>query len=397
MAVWYEELEGSPTINMDRRGGSAQRKVRIAWGDIDAFFQELFPDPFFGYTGAFFPGYPWLVVDSVAVEPFDPNNPTGQNEAINTFPAGARVTVNYKPPELDQGHQGGPTGDRSGPGGTTGSAGNQQGQSQTFVTHKVSAGGEFITWPSKNLRWMRAANGLDTPNQPQPEREYDVAADSSAAVAIPLLEHSISWGSVEWPPWTAIRQCLGKVNAYSFAGAGPGTLLFLGCDASRELTSTGVKAWNLEYKLSEKNVNSANPALPMGWNYFLRPDGVNAGSFDLLFRKPPMIDLGNGQKGAPQTVLSAPVTAEQATINVANDSKFPRVGQFRVVIDAGTANVEEVAVIAGQGSNTWAVLRGLGGDRKRPHAANAPVASFPGRIYEVADLRYLFLPSMPIV
>jgi hypothetical protein len=47
--TYYEELEGSPTIEGGRKGVTATRIVRIAWEDINAFMFEIFPDPFFGY------------------------------------------------------------------------------------------------------------------------------------------------------------------------------------------------------------------------------------------------------------------------------------------------------------------------------------------------------------
>jgi hypothetical protein len=396
--TWYEELENSPSITMDRRGGSAQRVVRIAWDDINAFFLELFPNPYNGWGTAIFPGYPWLVVDRVRVEPFDPA-PRGLNEEINYFPGGARVTVDYAPPERDPSLQGGAQGDKSGPGAGPGSTGGNTGSDQAFVTHKVSVGGEFITWPSKNLQWQDPAKG-SAQWDPAPAKEFEVSGDTSAAVVMPLIEHTISWAQVLWPPWLAIRQCLGRVNAYEFAGAPPGTLLFLGAEASRELTPTGIKAWQLDYKFSEKNYNALNPARPMGWNYFLRSDGANAGTMQLLYRKPPLIDLGDNKKGAPRCTLLSAMDLNTAQVNVSawGPEKFPKTGQFRVIIDPGIPpNVEEAAVIAGAGTNTWTLLRGIAGGRRRPHAEGAKVWQFPGRIYDIADFRYLFQPGMPLV
>jgi hypothetical protein len=43
------------------------------------------------------------------------------------------------------------------------------------------------------------------------------------------------------------------------------------------------------------------------------------------------------------------------------------------------------------------LVRGLSGGRIRTHAVGAKVVQFPGRIYDYADFRYLFTPSMPLI
>jgi hypothetical protein len=389
MPVFYEEMENSPSITMDRRGGSARRVVKIAWDDIDAFFTELFPLPFSGYADASFPGYPWLVVDTVQVEPFS-SDPRGLNEDINYFPSGAKVTVSYKPPERDAGMQGT---DHSGPGGSPGSTGGQQGSDQSFVTHKVSVGGEFITWPAQNLCWQRSKDG-----QPgwRGIANHKATGDTTAGIIVPQIEHTITWAQVYWPPWAAIRQCLGKINAYDFAGAPLGTLLFLGIEASHELTNAGLKAWSLEYKFTEKNNNALDPFKPQGWNWFLRPDGANAGTFQVLYRMVPEIPIGNDKFAYPATTLATALSTTSLLMTVANTSMFPATGNFRVAVDPGTLSEEEMgATLLGGGS--FGLVRGLSGGRIRTHAVGAKVVQFPGRIYDYADFRYLFTPSMPLI
>jgi hypothetical protein len=409
MAVFYEELEGSPEIDLERRSTTARRVVRIAWDDFPAFLEELFPDPYLGYLGtASFPGLPWLKVTKVRMEPFQPAYPSGLNESINVYPSGARVTVSYATPGEDMGHQGGPKGDHSGPGGSHGSSGNQNSQDQTFVTSKTSVGGEFITWPSRSLRWLTPDNLLHgygdvnvNPNSPE-ERQYKVYGDTQVGITVPSCEHSVSWHFVPWPPWTAIRQCVGKVNAFKFAGAPRGTLLFLGAEASQDITTHGVKAWTLEYKFSEKNANAQNPLRPQGWNYFLRPNGENAGTFQPIARTVPIRTLPDGSRGVPMTTLTAALPPGAVTVQVANGSIFPSSGQFRILLDPNLiidnpANQwEECAVIAGQGGNAWTVLRGLEGDPQRFHAQFASVIQYPGRVYDLADFRFLFRPGIPL-
>jgi hypothetical protein len=62
MPVAYEELPGSPEIDLERRTGSGRRRIIIAWSDVEAMMDEIFPDPSTGYLyGAVMPGYPFLV------------------------------------------------------------------------------------------------------------------------------------------------------------------------------------------------------------------------------------------------------------------------------------------------------------------------------------------------
>lgn len=397
MAVAYQELDDSPTIRMDRRGGSATRKVLIAWKDIEPFMLEVFPSPFNGYGTASYPRFPWLVVDSVDVGPFVPA-PRGNNEPINTFPGGALITVNYKPPDMEGGMQGGPKGDPSGPGGKDGSSGGQQGSDQTFVTHEVDIGGTFITYPSKNFRWHYPSTSAVAFAQ---DNEYAVAGDTITGVIQPHAEHTISWHQVAWPPWAAIRQCLGKVNAYRFGGAPRGTLLFLGAKAKREFTNKGVKAWTLDFKVSEKNANASNPLNPRGWNYFLRPDGKRAGMFELLHRTVPVIELpvesGQARFGRPRCRLAADAGAGTLTLTVDSfgPAFFPAEGQFRISVGDDPRNYELMEVIV-VNDTRWRVLRGIDGTKRHNFAAGTHVYQENGLVYESADYRYLFTPGNPL-
>jgi hypothetical protein len=383
VAVWYEELDDSPEIDRDRKGGGARRSVRIAWDDIDAFFAELFGAN--GDTPAPYPGSAWLTVSRAKVKPFI-NAPRGLNEVPNYFPGGARVDVDYAPPDRDQGGA-----DKTGPGGGSGSTGNDQ----ALITHKISLGGEFITWKSKNLRWALPAD--DDPAKLGDEKQYEVTGGIEAGVTSMTMEHTISWSQVLWPPWAAIRQCLGKTNAYPFAGALADTLLFLGAEAEREFTAKGLKAWKLDYKLSEKNNNAVNPAEPFGWNHFVRPDGKNAGQWQLLLKRPPMVKFDDGEEGIPVTALAADLPAAGVVAAVLDWANFPRQGQYRVIIEPYGDFAEECAVIAGQGTGNWVLLRGVDGLPPVDHPLGSEVWAFPGRVYDSADLRYLFVPGLPII
>jgi hypothetical protein len=105
---------------------------------------------------------------------------------------------------------------------------------------------------------------------------------------VPILEHTINWHYVLFPPWTAIRNSVGSVNNASFANCPTGTLLFVGAEASIDFTAVSTKFWTLQYKFSFKNNGQGigdaqlpgggpNPfntdaVTATGWNYFLRPE-----------------------------------------------------------------------------------------------------------------------------
>jgi hypothetical protein len=157
MPIAYEELPGSPEINLERRTGSGRRSVIIAWADIEAMMDEIFPDPYLtGYLyGAVMPGYPFLVAKKVAIKPFVENRPRADNEDWTTWHPWAQLDVEYGVPGDDQEQQSVASGgDGTGPGGSEGSSG---GQDVTFLSHSVKVGGEFLTYPAGGVEWEEHA------------------------------------------------------------------------------------------------------------------------------------------------------------------------------------------------------------------------------------------------
>jgi hypothetical protein len=292
-----EEVAGSPKINFTRESGDATATFKISWTDIGSFIQLALPDPYVlgglivTPPAGTFPGIPWLFASKCAVEPMWDDTIAGDG----FFPANyshAKVTVTYKSEGYDQNERssgGKPVQTNDGPGGSKGDAHDPNGNPVPFVTHKVHIGGEFIAWPNAGLRW-------ETPSDPNYDATRYPAGPSPllvgvsdqihAGIAVPSIEHTLEWHQVAFPPWSAIRACIGKVNAFPFTGAPPETLLFLGAEASREISSSGVRSWTLSYKFSEKNSNAVNPFQPFGWNHFLRHDGLAAGQFSRLRKRP---------------------------------------------------------------------------------------------------------------
>lgn len=269
MGVFAEELEGSPTIDMDRGGGSAMREFLIPYDSLFPFLTEVFPtDPYTGYTdAASFPApLTWLVADSVKVRPF------GRMHGLQEVPAKYdffKVSIGYKYSQVDWKMASGGGLDPSGPGGADGSTGGQgAGQGVKWVTHKIRIGGEFIILPLDAIEW-------EFPFQGKKE-----VTDITAGKLVPLIEHTLQWSYVDRPPWDNIRDCVGRVNTVKFAGAPEECMLFLGAEATREYALDATSYWNLQYSFSEKN--NGTKFVPYGWNHFLRP---KTGEWERLVRK----------------------------------------------------------------------------------------------------------------
>lgn len=279
--VPYHEVTGSPTFSLTRRGLTAKRTLHTNWNYVDALVAELTPYP--GNIFATFPGRPLFVVDTIDIAPAPGLDPDGQNEIpasyVNGGDFGAKVEVTYKTPEWDSGTNS-VSGDTSPRGG-----GDPKADNQTLLSHKVSVSGEFIVLPTRSMRWEIA---YDARNNIYGVGTDRVSGDVSAGILVPLIEHDITWHYVLFPPWTAIRSCIGKVNRLPFAGAPRGTLLFLGCEANVDIASYENKYWTVTYKFAYKNNRLVNGwdafDYDKGWNYFLRPE---SGQFELLLRRPP--------------------------------------------------------------------------------------------------------------
>jgi len=288
---YYEEIEGSQTLQVGRDNSSGRRIFKINWDQIDEFVDALLPTEVSQSQSQYdsFPGYPRLKASNLSFEPW--GRPIG--DSINTplvydF---AKVTVDYKPPDA---RDGGADNDKTGPGGENGSNKNAPGsepaeaaekedapQEQTKepsfprISHKVTVGGEFLMLPNRTTRWDKSPSG--DPYSPGSEhaKDYYVSEEVQTGIVIPTIEHSITWEQVICPYWAYIRYAVGCVNSKTFAGAPAENLLFLGAEAGRDFSlKEGTKGWTLTYKFSEKGNG--------GWNFFYRPE---TGRFERLVRK----------------------------------------------------------------------------------------------------------------
>jgi hypothetical protein len=259
MAVSFEELEGSPTINLSPQGMTALRLFRVAWDDWPALVQDLigYYDRV-GSTATFtapleFPGVENLVVSEIAVEPFDPGNPEGTSVAsltqgTNGYPAaGARVAATYRT-LFDSA--------------TTARSDMPPVPAGTYLTYDAELSAEFQAVPGRTWHW--AASG----NPP-------LAPDQSPALLVPSGAFHLTWLRVPLPPWQAMRDLRGRVNDASFMGAPAGTVIYLGATVERQFPfSPSGGFWRVTYSFAERAIPLAGGATA-GWNYQYKESPVS--------------------------------------------------------------------------------------------------------------------------
>jgi hypothetical protein len=255
MPIAFEELEGSPKIRIIESGTVATRVFRVAWDDWVDIARSLvgeyaLVDCVFEFVPPLeFPDMPNLVVSEIDVEPFDPGNPEGSEvstltSGTNRYPdAGAKVTAQYRnlfdtdnTPRADL------------PGVPEG----------TYLTYDADLSSETVATPGRTWQWD---DGSGDPLPP----------DVRPKLIVPVGAFRLTWHRVMLPPWDAIRDLRGHVNATSFVGASAETVMFCGARIRREfqfLESGGY--WSVEYHFSERTVPLASGV--GGWNHVYKDD-----------------------------------------------------------------------------------------------------------------------------
>jgi len=182
-------------------------------------------------------GLKFLIVDTIDIEPLDGESPDGDTSLTLATSAatyergGAIVTAAYKSVDLNQ--------DDNRPETPQG----------TYLTIRGSMGVEYQTLPGRTWKWKD--NGKPLPD------------DISAGLIKPTGQISANWQRVVQPPDDTIRSLRGLVNNAPFLGNDEGTVLFMGCQKTRQFQFEDNNAlYDLEYNFS---VNDK------GWNFFYDP------------------------------------------------------------------------------------------------------------------------------
>jgi len=116
-----------------------------------------------------------------------------------------------------------------------------------------------------------------------------VPPEALPTIRVPIVEHHVTWHRVVNPPWSAIRDCIGTVNAAAFMGAGTETVLFDGAKAEKQFVridqlETPQFGWKITYVFREKAVkyNGASGPMVAGWNHAYRSLPVDDPNWDRL-------------------------------------------------------------------------------------------------------------------
>jgi hypothetical protein len=257
----YKLVKQSLDLTIDSSSMSEVYLIRAT--DIAAFIAESFPPP--TLVGAtIIPGFPrqcpgniWLRTENLSIESVIDALPTDMWNADPSAPAGTyvdmvNVKIDYataKPPEE-----------------------HDPGDPETYLKHSVSAGGEFLMLPPKNLEG-------DTTG---PIKDFHLPMMK----VIPTIEHSLDWSYVLNPPWQSIRSQLGTVNSGTFAyfnNAPPESVLFMSLTGEQQVLTDGARPWSLSYKFSEKYF--VDNGTICTWNHLYNPA---KGGFERIRRKDPV-------------------------------------------------------------------------------------------------------------
>lgn len=238
----YELISPGPSHDILRDAWSATEVYRMYWdANLDLFIEESFPSPVWISLTLLYPlprtmpGFPWLYTKSVKIEPFIDDKPGGPSALGAAYIHTARVTIQYETLDREE----------------------ETVDSKTFLSHKISIGGEFLTLPASGFKWEGTTKIVQN-------------EDIGGGKLIPTAEHQFTWDLVPNPPFAAIRAAVGGVNNATFFGAAAETLLFLGAEMERQFTTDGLSPWKLDYRFSERLLKFGSQSV--GWNHFYRPN-----------------------------------------------------------------------------------------------------------------------------
>lgn len=214
-------------------GFRATRRFRVPFSHHVAFMAEMIGRPF--------PGYAAVRCVECSVEPQtdkiggDVDDPTSEMATFDD----CIVTCNYESMQAEDNEDG------------------------TFFTYRQTLGAEFLTIPSRALKWA--------------DNSKPVSPDAHGALLIPKTEHQVTWHKVQSPNWAVLSSLRGKVNSGSMnipvigLSCPAETLLFEGAETSIQVDASGNGLWEVTIRLSEKKINGLGGAA-YGWNHTYRDD-----------------------------------------------------------------------------------------------------------------------------
>ena len=224
MVVSFKELAGSPKETFSTDGTVAERTLVCAWSDRLTLVEEILG----GTTKAAYPAASGVFAVSVNVEPL-----TDEQIAQAFFSLTAGVNSNADFAMLTVRYESAATSKASG-------------ETTAYLTYRREVRRETAEFPGGNLYLPQ-----------QPGTAFPTGA--SGAISFPAVVHRLIWDATVNPPWEAIRNCRGAVNASEFLGVPTGRLIFDGAETERTFDDLGGLAdadsgWSLEYVFREDSL-----------------------------------------------------------------------------------------------------------------------------------------------
>ena len=197
MTLQMEELEGSPTIRLNRKEMIGTRIFKVDWADWPTFvelvwgvWQNVGSATTYIPASSFY-GLPGMWASDIDITPLQPDSPLGGSISLGGIQVGynwAKITVTYKPfPIPDGRYPNVPNG--------------------TFLVIDGNIGSEYMTVPGRHWQWPDNTSAED---------------DLTPGLLVPHESIQMSWRWVPQPPWTAMRTIRGCVNNAAFFGHAAG-------------------------------------------------------------------------------------------------------------------------------------------------------------------------------
>lgn len=263
MAVAVSEFEGYPQYSFDNGEFVITRKVSLAWSDVDAYAQELWPVSALVQpkSGAAYPANTRFRVSSFSIVPHPDNRVVGVSGGVNQYDL-AVAEISYTVPkyETEESYQG------------------TSYDPKPLLSHSFDSGGITIGMVNTGLKW---------------DCDDDRMLDDNAKFYLfqPNTDHQITWQNVVNPNWEALETRKGFVNDSPFTLRGfpypTDCLLYLGYSGSEDVMTDGTRSWSLTLKFSSKVVSPAFRCQSADWVSTNDDGSTHYGGHNYIFREIP--------------------------------------------------------------------------------------------------------------
>ncbi len=245
ITVDYSRVPGFPQEQLAREGIRVTDKLQCAWTDRVTLAKELLG---FAVGGILHTPHQYdagndplnnLYAMDVDIEPL-----IGLNQSTGEYTK-AVLTVNYETPEYSIDDAG-------------------ESESTTYVTESLEPSTEFLTLDNTWLYWSD---------------DTSLESSESPSVLIRMMDWVYQVHQVPSLP-NNFFDYIGYVNSTNVYSRSFGrffpveTLLYGNPSLHRTYTSEGISAWDVTYRFTYRNNGTFDS--PKGWNYFPRPDSIDA-------------------------------------------------------------------------------------------------------------------------